>query len=442
LNTETLLSRAREAALAAGARQVDCFHRSSRSRILTLESGRSEWSERREEGMAVRAWGREGGQAGMAAMATGGDPDELGRQAAALSGARPQVTRPDGPLEDAVPPEEAHEKQETGDAAAMMAPVVADIFDPEFLRSSRGDLERRLTELARATGITRRAGLPTVTRATLRLATLDRQLLTRDGIWQSQRSTLASLRLRFPSAFGLSTVEIASRHLAGLGTAPLVPWLAAHPGPVDRMKRYRARPAAQGDAQGDAVLTLAPPVMASLLTSVAARVAAGGRPMIWNATAVLRDDPSIPWGPGTIPLDGEGRGTRRIMLAGPAPDPDAGEPEPVKLSSLRMSYREPPRPLPTNLILEGLPAGGAAAAAARFHLLDVVARHGGWLLVRAVERGQDDHDQPVLMEIPARLEALLTPEATGGPSQPFLVGEAFVSCPAVTVPGWQVLGPG
>jgi hypothetical protein len=72
-------------------------------------------------------------------------------------------------------------------------------------------------------------------------------------------------------------------------------------------------------------------------------------------------------------------------------------------------------------------------------LLDLVARHGAWLLVRAVDRSGKGHDQPVLMEIPARLESFFSAAATGGPAQPFLVGDAFVSSPAVTLPGWRVL---
>jgi hypothetical protein len=494
MNIETLLARAREAALAAGARQVDCFHRSSHSRILTLDAGHGEWAERREEGMAVRAWARDG-EPGMAAVTAGGDPVAMGRRAAELSGARPLAARAGaqrpgeaqeeagaeemgnpggdapagaGPAGDAAAPGSEADARENQVGVAMMAPAALDLFDPEFLRASRGDLEHRLAGLAAATGITRRSGLPATTQAVLRLATLDRHLLTTAGVWQSQRSTLASLRLRFASAFGLSTVEIASRRLESLETAPLVPWLAAHPGPAGRMARFRVVP----HEQGDTVLTLAPPVMAALLTSVAARVAATGRPMVWNAPAVLRDDPFIPWGPGTTPLDGEGQATRRVILAAgdaalpaaqdrlppgtpatPSQSPAAesagspqtagrGEPAPVTLNSLRLSYREPPRPLPTNLILEGLPAGGAAAAGARFHLLDVVARHGAWLLVRAVDRGREGPDQPVLMEIPARLESFFHAGATAGPAQPFLVGDAFVSSPAVTVPGWRAMEAG
>jgi hypothetical protein len=46
------------------------------------------------------------------------------------------------------------------------------------------------------------------------------------------------------------------------------------------------------------------------------------------------------------------------------------------------------------------------------------------------------------MEIPARLESFFSAAATAGPAQPFLVGDAFVSSPAVTLPGWRVIQAG
>lgn len=421
MNPALLLQEAAAAARAAGATRGDVFHRSSRTHLLVLEAGRQEWSERSEEGVAVRAWANQG-EAALVAATGGIDPRELGRRAAQAAGITTPARRA-----GAAPVE--------GEPVAPAAGASADlpICDPEFLRASRRDLEHRLRELAAAAGVACRAGLPRTARAVLRLATMDRHLLAVDGRRQPSRSTLVSFHLRFPSAFGLSSIEIVSRRLADLDTAPLVPWLAAHPTPGSSLGYWRAMPAEDGDT----ALTLAPKVMASLMVIVAARAAATGKALTWPAPAVLRDDPLIPWGPGSTPVDGEGNATRAQTLAGPE---CAGEEcaVPVALAPLRMSFREPPRPLPTNLVLQGLPAGSGAAAAARLHLLDVVTRQGGRLLVRGTRRRNEGGDQPVLVEIPARIETYFSAGATAGPAQPFLVADAFISAPAVTIPGWNL----
>ena len=421
MNPVLVLQEAVDAARAAGATRVDAFHRSSRTHLLVLEAGRQEWIERSEEGVAVRAWAHEG-EAALAAATGGTDPRELGRRAAQAAG----ITSP------------ARRTFEAAVEGEPMAPAeveLADLptWDPEFLRASRRDLEHRLRELAAVAGVACRAGLPQATRAVLRLATMDRHLLAVDGRRPPSRSTLVSFHLRFPSAFGLSSIEIVSRRLAHLETAPLVPWLAAHPTPASSLEYWRAMPAEDGDTS----LTLAPKVMAALLVSVAARAAATGKALTWPAPAILRDDPLIPWGPGSTLLDGEGSATRAQTLAGPECSAEEGA-APVALAPLRMSFREPPRPLPTNLVLQGLPSGSSAAAVARLHLLDVVTRQGGQLVVRGTRRRDEGGDSAVLVEIPVRVEAYFSARATAGPAQPFLVADAFVSTPAVTIPGWTL----
>ncbi len=421
MNPVLLLEEAASAARAAGASRVDVFHRSSRTHLLVLEGGRQEWIERSEEGMAVRAWPLKG-EAALAAETCGMDPRELGHRAARAAGI-------------AVSARQSGEAPAGGEPVTPVEEASADlpVCDPEFLRASRRDLEHRLRELAGVAGVACRAGLPQTTRAVLRLATMDRHLLTVDGRRQLARSTLVSFHLRFPSAYGLSSLEIVSRRLADLNTAPLVPWLAAHPTPAPSLEYWRAVPAENGDTS----LTLAPKVMASLLVSVAARAAATGKALTWPAPAILRDDPLIPWGPGTTRLDGEGTATHVQTLAGPEGSAEGGA-SPVSLAPLRMSFREPPRPLPTNLVLEGLPPGSSEAAAARLNLLDVVTRQGGRLLVRGIRRRDKGGDLPILVEIPARLEAYFSSRATGGPAQPFLVADAFISTPLVTIPGWTL----
>ena len=47
-------------------------------------------------------------------------------------------------------------------------------------------------------------------------------------------------------------------------------------------------------------------------------------------------------------------------------------------------------------------------------------------------------DLPVLVEIPARVESYFSDGATAGPAQPFLVSDAFISTPQVTIPGWTL----
>lgn len=423
MNPVLLLQEAAAAARAAGAARVDVFHRSSRTRLLVLEAGRQEWIERSEEGVAVRAWARQG-EAALAAETCGIDPRELGRRAALAAGLTAPARRA-----ARAPVEGEHEPVVEAQGESPDLPI----FDPEFLRASRKDLEHRLRELAAAAGVACRAGLPRTTRSVLRLATMDRHLLTVDGRRQSSRSTLVSFHLRFPSAYGLSSIEIVSRRLADLDTAPLVPWLAAHPTPAASLEYWRATPAEDGET----ALTLSPKVMASLMVSVAARAAATGKALTWPAPATLRDDPLIPWGPGATHLDGEGNATRIQTLAGPGGTTVEGA-VPVALAPLRMSFREPPRPLPTNLVLQGLPSGSSAAAASRLHLLDVVTRHGGWLVVRGTRRLDEGGDRPVLVEIPARVETFFSRRATAGPSQPFLVADAFISTPEVTVPGWTL----
>ncbi len=443
MNPEVLLRQARQAALEAGARAADAFHRRSHSRVLTLELQGIQWTDRTEEGIAVRAWSADA-SASLAAAAAGCDAQALGRAAAdglvrggGEAPAMPPADRPVSPPQAAAAVEGAPVAEDSGDRPEPDDPSPA-ILDPEVLRSSRRDLEQRLRELAGVTGIARRAGLPQATQAVLRLATLERHLLTREGDWRPQRATLTSLRLRFPSAFGLSSVELVSRRLADLDTGALVPWLAAHPSPAERFQRWRAVP----QAGGEAVLTLAPPVMAVLLAGVAFRAAALGRPLDWSSPAVLMDDPHRPWGPGSCGRDGDGRLTRPLRLAGPA----AGENEqdrtssgaPLALPAVRLSYREAPQPLPTNLVLERMPRGTSASHETGLHLLQVISHHGRWLLVRGALSRAEGGALPVLVEIPPRLEEFLGEQATAGSAAPFLLADAFVSTPAVTMPGWRL----
>lgn len=442
MNPEQVVRRGRQAALKAGAAGADAFHRSSRTRILVLEAGGVTWSERSEEGLAVQAWAG-AGPAALAAASTGADPEVLGQQAARAAGVSGRGGAPPaGTIADPMVPGSAAPPADAEEGTAEKPETVAApaVFDPEVLRASRRELEQRLRDLAGATGIARRAGLPQATQAILRLAILDRHLLSAAGQWHSMRSTLTSFRLRFPSAFGLSAVEMVSRRLGDMETTHLIPWLAAHPTPVRQFQRWRAVPAEDGEA----TLTLAPPVMAVLLTSVAARAAATGHSVAWGSGATLRDDPLLPWGPASAPVDGDGATSRVMALAGPAAaelQDGVGEQQqesPLALAPVRLSYREPPRALPTNLILEGLPSGSATAAGANLHLLDVVTHHGRWCLVRAALRRREGGDLPVLLEIPSRLETFLSAAAVGGPAHPFLVSDAFVSTPAVTIPGWTL----
>jgi hypothetical protein len=309
------------------------------------------------------------------------------------------------------------------------------VFDPEILRVSRPELRRRLEPFLAKAGVARRIGLPSTSRALLRLAVVESTLVRPDGETVSARATLASASLRFPTAFGLTSVDLVSRRLAGLDPAGLVPLLAAFPAPAAAMERLEIEPAEGGGID----LIVAAPLAASMMERVARRAVSRGSATVWESPAVLADEPLLPWGPGSSARDGEGRTQRRCFLAGPDPKL-AGAGTPV-FPPVRFSFREPPRPAPTNLVLSGLP-GGASPGKECVQLLEEAVRRDETMIARGVWRRAGEDLRPVVVRLSLPPERLMGPETRGGPAPGFIPVGAYCSVPELLVPGFRIARSG
>jgi hypothetical protein len=450
------LEKALEAASQAGAGRVEGFHRRSQTRLLSLgPERRPTEGTRTEEGVAIRAWPGEPEEtaAGFAAATAGENAAALGRRAvdAARRGPGPtdswreslyEVTRHlPGPSRSASsPPENEPEQTETtsdpGDSpAGREEHADVSVFDPEVLRVNRPELKRRLEPFLAKAGVARRTGLPPTSRALLRLAVVESTLIRPDGETVSTRATLASASLRFPTAFGLTRVELVSRRLAGLDPAGLVPLLAAYPAPSDRLDRLEIAPAENGDID----LMLAAPLAAAIMERVARSAASRGTAAVWESPAVLSDEPLLPWGPGSSPRDGEGHPQIRRLLAGP--EAEVAGAEPPAFSPVRFSFREPPRPAPTNLVLAGLP-GGASPGQECVQLLEEAVRHGDTMIARGVWRRGGEDLRPVVVRLSLPPERLMGPGTRGGPVPGFVPVGAYCSVPELRLPGFRVVRAG
>jgi len=442
------LEEALEAARQAGAGGVEGFHRRSQTRLLSMgPEKRPTEGTRTEEGVAIRAWPGEPEDtpAGFAAATAGEDPVRLARRAvdAAHHGSGPAAAWRESLYE--VTRRQTGPASSQGDQAARAATISgpgaspadpeeqADVpvFDPEILRVSRPEMKRRLEPFLAKAGVARRTGLPPTSRALLRLAVVESTLIRPDGETVSTRVTLASASLRFPTAFGLTRVELVSRRLADLDPAGLVPLLAAYPAPSDRMERLEIEPAGDGDID----LVIAAPLAAAMMERLARGVVSRGAAAIWESPAVLADEPLLPWGPGSSPRDGEGRPQARRILAGPEKEA-AGAERPV-FSPVRFSFREPPRPAPTNLVLAGLP-GGTSPGPESVHLLEEAVRHGETMIARGVWRREGEDLRPVVVRLSLPPDRLMGPGTRGGPAPGFVPVGAYCSVPELLVPGFRI----
>ncbi len=410
------------AARRSGAGEAEVYHRRSRTRLLALAPAGVELSaERTEEGMALRVWpsGAGDGPCGFAAASAGEDPERLARLAVAAMAA-PGM-------------QPAGEEQRAASAAEGAEPATeasVPVFDPDLLRLTLPEMRRLLAPFLEGCDLARRPGVPWSPRALLRVAVVDTLLVRRDGAARTSRATLAAMQIRFPSAFGLARLEGVSRRLSDLRPAPLVPLLAAYPVPAGPPAWLAVDPARQGEDD----LLLAPPVVATLAASAARRAVAAGRPLAWGSTAVLADEPLLPWGPGTSPWDGEGDAPGRHLLGATAAR--ASTSPAAVFSSQRLSYREPPRQSPSNLTLSGLSSGARATARRRLHLLEVAVDGGMRVAARGVLRQEGADDRPVLVHLRCGLEDLLGEDARAGavPGLFFPAG-GYVAAPELLVPG-------
>ncbi|MFQ5669308.1 MAG: hypothetical protein ACE5HD_02170 [Acidobacteriota bacterium] len=410
--------RAVAAARAAGAGLADAFHRCSHTRFCLDGPGdRFTEGSRLEDGLAIRAWlGRDRDAAWGFAASTDGEPVAklaeravwAARGGCGSSGAMPAEERP-----------------------LPEAGRLPSTFDGELLRASQGELRRRVRRFRKATAVARRQGLPAAISIALTASVIETTLVTTSGTVLCARSTLAAVQVRFPTAFGLCRLEYASCRLSDLEPAPLVALLAAYPAPAGGMARV-----AVGDGPGSVTgdLVLAAPLVASLVGGVARRAAAAGAAVSWDSGAVLLDDPLRAWAPGTLPFDGEGQVPHRQVLAGP-PGRVEGT-APLRLTPVRRSFKAPPAPALTNLILNGVPGGGPADRAHCLVLLEVAASHGSTVLARGVWQRRGRDDLPVLARLDQPLETWLDRQARAG-SDPgrFFTGVAFATAPDLILKG-------
>jgi hypothetical protein len=450
------LEEALEAARQAGAGGVEGFHRRSRTRLLSMgPERRPTEGTRTEEGVAIRAWpgAPEDSEAGFAAATAGEDSGTLARRAveAARRGPGPadvwreslyEVTRH---LPDSARPVSSTSEDEAvqadgpsgsyGSPETLQEPADVPVFDPEILRVSGPELKRRLEPFLAKAGVARRTGLPPTSRALLRLAVVESTLIRPDGETISTRVTLASASLRFPTVFGLTRVELVSRRLKDLDPAGLVPLLAAYPAPSDRMERLEIEPAGDGEID----LVIAAPLAAAMMERLARETVSRGTATVWESPAALADDPLLPWGPGSSSLDGEGRPQVRRILAGPRKE-ISGAGRPV-FSPVRFSFREPPRPAPTNLILTGLP-GGASPAGESVQLLEEAVRQGETMIARGVWRRGGEDLRPVVVRLTLPPDRLIGAGTRGGPAPGFVPVGAYCSAPELLVPGFRIVRSG
>jgi len=448
--TPRAVQRAAAAARAAGALAAEAFERAAMTRIVLLGPvGRILEAMRLEEGICVRAWVDAGRSAkfGFASSAGIDRAEEIGKAAAAqawsagghLAAESPEPTSRRGRGrrgKDLVPMPEIEPAVDSGGATppeATTAPDGDTRFDPEVVRLPISEARSRLRRLAEVSGVAQRPGVSPAARAELRLAAIEQTLLRRDGSTASDRLTVVSLHLRFPTVFGLASVAIASRRLKDLDAAPLVPMLAAYPGREAPVARLRVRPGTSGEFD----LWVAGPVAAVAALLIAERAIQRGRPVPLDGEARLLDDPLVPWGPGSQSADADGHPTSSRLLAGPATDCEAA-PAPFWLVT-RSSARRPPAPGPTNLVVEGLKSGGRVASAQSLHLLEAVLPAQGGLLTRGVLRREGEDDRPVLALIEEPIEALFGAESRATTPPAFYAAGAFVRTPALLRPGVQVL---
>ena len=448
--TPRAVQRAAAAARAAGALAAEAFERAAMTRIVLLGPvGRVLEAMRLEEGICVRAWVDAGRSAkfGFASSAGIDRAEEVGKAAAAQAwsaGGHAAVEPPEPKSrrgrarkgKELVPlpePDPEPVASVAAAAAATAAPGDETRFDPEVVRLPISEARSRLRRLAEVSGVAQRPGVSPAARAELRLAAIEQTLLRRDGSSAADRLTVVSLHLRFPTVFGLASVAIASRRLADLDAAPLVPMLAAYPGREAPVARLRIRPGAAGEFD----LWVAGPVAAVAALLIAERAIQRGRPVPLDGEVRLLDDPLVPWGPGSQSADADGQPVSARLLAGPAAECEAA-PAPSWLVT-RSSARRPPTAGPTNLVVEGLRSGGRVASTRRLHLLEAVLPAQGGLLVRGVLRRDGEDDRPVLALIEEPIEALFGAESRAATPPAFYAAGAFVRTPALLRPGVQVL---
>ncbi|MFQ5768374.1 MAG: hypothetical protein ACE5ID_10390, partial [Acidobacteriota bacterium] len=343
------------------------------------------------------------GGAGCAAAGRGCAGALLGRQAAMAAQARKSAA--------GLQPAGAAPSSKDLPDPLLPAP---DLLDPQWLRWTDREIRRWLKRIL-ALGAP--SSPPLAARAELSLSLMETTLAPAGGRRLHQRGTLADLKLRFPTAFGLSRLRLAARRLEDLDERFIQEQMSSFPPPGKPPQRVLLTPG------GDHLLVVSPQVTAWLLERFARQAVARG-PVVWKCPAVLKDDPARPWGPGSFLFDGQGRPCAPALLAGP--QQALGEGGRPSFPQVRISYRQPPQPVPTNLILSHLPEA-AVPGTDYVHLLEPVVRSAEGCLVRGVRQTGAGSCRPILARLAAGLEDLLDEDSRAAPGKAYVPGTGFVA---------------